>query len=260
MPFLLKQCTGKVTFHLDPKEKRCLRASQKNWKNYNTKKTKHSLRCNLWIEHKKSLITILKFMQSLNKCWRPGSLPLSWFSIKDGHSVGRILIKLNLKNFNENPLECPEQSSMFIATVDSQPMPNSENMSHPKTLFTGRAKTAILGLRYSGKVYGAAWSLLERKFGRLHLFIDAQLESLRIASQGFSAHKIGRWEKDRRSANLDKRSSWRSSWRYATSVRLQLWKKQNKRKPITFLSNMRLNACGINGFTKKFHLEKPNGW
>ena len=36
---------------------------------------------------------------------------------------------------------------------------------------------------YSGQFYGAAWSILERRFGRPHVIIDAQLESLRKASQ-----------------------------------------------------------------------------
>ena len=36
---------------------------------------------------------------------------------------------------------------------------------------------------YSGQFYGAAWSILERKFGRPHVIIDAQLESVCKASQ-----------------------------------------------------------------------------
>ena len=36
---------------------------------------------------------------------------------------------------------------------------------------------------YYGQFYGAAWSILERKFGRPHVIIDAQLESFRKASQ-----------------------------------------------------------------------------
>ena len=36
---------------------------------------------------------------------------------------------------------------------------------------------------YSGQLYGAAWSILERKFERPHVIIDAQVESLRKASQ-----------------------------------------------------------------------------
>ena len=51
-------------------------------------------------------------------------------------------------------------------------------MSNPKTLLTGKAKSAISGIRYFGQVCGAAWIICERKFGRPHLIIDAQLESL----------------------------------------------------------------------------------
>ena len=53
---------------------------------------------------------------------------------------------------------------MFIATVDQRPIPDSEKMSHLKTLLTGNARSAIPGLDYSGQFYGAAWSILERKF------------------------------------------------------------------------------------------------
>ena len=93
------------------------------------------------------------------------------------------LPKLKLNNFDENPLEWPEWSSMFIATVDPRPIPDSEKMSHLKTLLTGEARSAISGMVYSGQFYGAAWNILEWKFRRPHVIIDAQLESLRIASQ-----------------------------------------------------------------------------
>ena len=72
---------------------------------------------------------------------------------------------------------------MFIATVDKRTIPDSEKMSHLKTLLTGKAKSAISGMGYSGQFYSAAWSILERKFGRPHVIIDAQLESLRKANQ-----------------------------------------------------------------------------
>ena len=36
---------------------------------------------------------------------------------------------------------------------------------------------------YSAQSYGAAWNILERKFGRPHVIIDAQLESLHKAIQ-----------------------------------------------------------------------------
>ena len=38
-------------------------------------------------------------------------------------------------------------------------------MGHLKTL-TGKTKSAISGMGYSGQFYGAAWSILERNFGR----------------------------------------------------------------------------------------------
>ena len=84
---------------------------------------------------------------------------------------------------SSNPLEWPEWSSMFNATVDQRPIPDSEKMSHLKTLLTVKARSAISGMGYSGQFYGAAWSILERKFGRPHVIIDSQLESLRKASQ-----------------------------------------------------------------------------
>ena len=82
----------------------------------------------------------------------------------------------------ETPFEWLEWSSMFISTVDQRPIPDSE-MSHLKTLLTGKARSAISGMEYSGQFYGAAWRILERKFGRLHVIIDAQLEGHRKASQ-----------------------------------------------------------------------------
>ena len=100
-----------------------------------------------------------------------------------GYSGNSNLPKLKLNNFDGNPLVWPEWSSMFIATVDQRPIPDLEKMSHLKTLLTGKARSAISGMVYSGQFYGAAWSILERKFGRPHVIIDAQLESLRKASQ-----------------------------------------------------------------------------
>ena len=109
--------------------------------------------------------------------------PIAGLRYNTGDSGSSSLPKLKLKNFDGNPLEWPEWSSMFIATVDQRPIPDSEKMSHLKTLLTGKARSAISGMGYSGQFYGAAWSILERKFGRPHVIIDAQLESLRKASQ-----------------------------------------------------------------------------
>ena len=108
--------------------------------------------------------------------------PIAGRYYNTGHSSSS-LPKLRLNNFDGNPLEWPEWSSMFIATLDKRTIHDSEKMSHLKTLLTGKAKSAISGMGYSGQFYSAAWNILERKFGRPHVIIDAQLESLRKANQ-----------------------------------------------------------------------------
>ena len=100
-----------------------------------------------------------------------------------GYACSSSLPKLKLTNFDGNPLEWPEWASVFIATVDQRPIPDSEKVIHLKTLLTGKSGSAISGMGYSGQFYGAAWSILEKKFGRPHVIIDAQLEGLRKASQ-----------------------------------------------------------------------------
>ena len=109
--------------------------------------------------------------------------PRAGLRFNSGYAGSSNLPKLKLNSFDGNPLEWSEWSSMFIATVDRRPIPNSEKMSHLKTLLTGKAKSSISRMGYSGQLYGSAWSILERKFGRPHVIIDAQLESLRKASQ-----------------------------------------------------------------------------
>ena len=51
-------------------------------------------------------------------------------------------------------------------------------MSHLKTLLTGAARRSVQGLGYSGDMFSAAWSTLERKFGQPHLIISAQLSRI----------------------------------------------------------------------------------
>ena len=80
---------------------------------------------------------------------------------------------------------------MFIATADQRPIPDSEKMSHLKTLLTGTARSAISGMSYSGQFYGAPWSILERKFGRPHVIIDAKMDSLRKLRQVKPHDSIG---------------------------------------------------------------------
>ena len=89
------------------------------------------------------------------------------------------LPKLKLNSFDGNPLEWPEWSNMFVATVHNRAIPNSEKMSHLKTMLTGKARAAIASMGYSGDLYGEAWALLERRFGQPYLIVEAQLNTLR---------------------------------------------------------------------------------
>ena len=54
------------------------------------------------------------------------------------------LPKMNTNNFDGNPLEWPVWSSMFIATMDQRPTPDSEKMSHLKTLLDKQGKVSSL--------------------------------------------------------------------------------------------------------------------
>ena len=216
--------------------------------------------------------------------------PIAGRHYDTGHSSSS-LPQLRLNNFDGNPLEWPEWSSMFIATVDKRMIPDSEKMSHLKTLLTGKAKSAISGMGYSGQFYSAAWNILERKFGRPHVIIDAQLESLRkgeFVHEGFSAFIGERKGEDRRNANREKQFSKTSN--FSASSNLQKTKQtQSDHCPLAdgthkiwncpSFKNMSVNdryvavrrerlcygclgkghaikdckvhPCGINGFTKK---------
>ena len=100
-----------------------------------------------------------------------------------GRSSSSSLPKLKLNSFDGNPLEWPEWSSMFFATIDKRTFLDSDKKSHLKTLLRGKGKSAISGMGNSGQFYSAAWRIQERNFGRPHVIIDAQLESLRKANQ-----------------------------------------------------------------------------
>ena len=94
-----------------------------------------------------------KLSRTLSKCVSVEGRdisPIAGRYYNTGHSSSS-LPKLRLNNFDGNPLEWPEWSSMFIATVDKRTIPDSEKMSHLKTLLTGKAKSAISGMGYSGQ-------------------------------------------------------------------------------------------------------------
>ena len=81
---------------------------------------------------------------------RDVSLRAALLRYNSGYAGSSSLPKLKLNNFDGNPLEWPEWSCMCSATVDQRPIPDSEKMGHLKTLLTGKARSAISGMGYSG--------------------------------------------------------------------------------------------------------------
>ena len=82
--------------------------------------------------------------------------------------------KLKISQFHGDPLEWPEWSSLFTATIHNAPIDDNAKMGRSKTLVKGKAKAAIAGLGYSGSMYTAAWSALVTNFGRPQTIVNAQ--------------------------------------------------------------------------------------
>ena len=85
------------------------------------------------------------------------------------------LPKLVLDKFEGCPLEWPEWSGQFLATVDESGASDCHKKQYLKTLVTGKAKAVIEGMGYSGQMYHVAWQTLEHDFGRPELVVNAQL-------------------------------------------------------------------------------------
>ena len=84
--------------------------------------------------------------------------------------------KLKISEFNGDPLEWPEWSSLFTATIHNAPSDDNAKMGYLKTFVKGKAKAAIAGLRYSGSMYTAAWNALVTSFGRPQTIVNAQMK------------------------------------------------------------------------------------
>ena len=97
------------------------------------------------------------------------------------HFVQTSLPKLKLSEFHGDPLEWPEWSSLFTATIHNAPIDDNAKMSHLKTLVKGKAKAAIAGLGYSGVMYSAAWNALVTNFGRPQTIVNAQMKQIHFS-------------------------------------------------------------------------------
>ena len=101
------------------------------------------------------------------------AVPLTQMSTQVMH-VG--IPQLKISEFNGEPLQWPEWSSLFTATIHNAPIDDNAKMGHLKTLVKGKAKAAIAGLGYSGSMYTAAWNALVTNFGRPQTIVNAQMK------------------------------------------------------------------------------------
>ena len=68
--------------------------------------------------------------------------------------------QLKISDFHGDPLEWPEWSSLFTATIHNAPIDDNAKKGHLKTLVNGKAKAASAGLGYTGSMYTAARNAL----------------------------------------------------------------------------------------------------
>ena len=97
---------------------------------------------------------------------------------RDDYFIRSSLPKLKLAEFSGDPLEWPEWSQLFQATVHASNMDDSVKMNHLKTMVTGKAKEAIAGLGYTAEMYNVAWNVLVRNFGKPQMVVNAQLKRI----------------------------------------------------------------------------------
>ena len=97
---------------------------------------------------------------------------------RDDYFIRSSLPKLKLAEFSGDPLEWPEWSQLFQATVHAANIDDSVKMNHLETMVTGKAKEAIAGLGYTAEMYNVAWNVLVRNFGKPQMVVNAQLKRI----------------------------------------------------------------------------------
>ena len=117
-------------------------------------------------------------LENTQKQYMPSQGPNIVSNARDDYYIRSSLPKLKLAEFSGDPLEWPEWSQLFQATVHAANMDDSVKMNHLKTMVTGKAKEAIAGLGYTAKRYNVAWNVLVRNFGKPQMVVNAQLKRI----------------------------------------------------------------------------------
>ena len=96
-------------------------------------------------------------LENTQKQYMPSQGPNIVSNARNDYYIRSSLPKLKLAEFSGDPLEWPEWSQLFQATVHAANMDDSVKMNHLKTMVTGKAKEAIAGLGYTAEMYNVAW-------------------------------------------------------------------------------------------------------
>ena len=115
-------------------------------------------------------------LENTQKQYMPSQGPNIASNTRDDYFIRSSLPKLKLAEFSGDPLEWPEWSQLFQATVHAANMDDSVKMNHLKTMVTGKAKEAIAGLGYTAEMYNMAWNVPVRNFGKPQMVVNAQLK------------------------------------------------------------------------------------
>ena len=117
-------------------------------------------------------------LANTQKQYLPSQEPSFASNAKDDYYIRSSLPKLKLAEFSGDPMEWPEWSQVFQATVHAANIDDSVKMNHLKTTVTGKAKEAIAGLGYTAEMYNVAWNVLVRNFGKPQMVVNAQLKRI----------------------------------------------------------------------------------
>ena len=117
-------------------------------------------------------------LANTQKQYMPSQGPNIVSTTRDDYFIRSSLPKLKLADFSGDPLEWPEWSQLFQATVHAANIDDSVKMNHLKTMVTGKAKEAIAGLGYTAEMYNVAWNVLVRNFGKPQMVVNAQLKRI----------------------------------------------------------------------------------
>ena len=117
-------------------------------------------------------------LANTQKQYLPSQGPNFASNAKDDYYIRSSLRKLKLAEFSGDPLEWPEWSQLFQATVHAANMDDGVKMNHLQAMVTGKAKEAIAGMRYTAEMYNVAWNVLVRNFGKPQMVVNAQLKRI----------------------------------------------------------------------------------